>query len=738
MTTPDVKKYEKRAFAHSKEGLPPSEWQPLADHLHQVAELAADFAACFQSSDWAWNAGLLHDIGKLDPLFQNYLRRVNGLQDPEYDQNGHNRVNHSSAGGALAEAHFPMPVGRILSYLIAGHHAGLPDYIAPDNPLAELRVRLDEGRRNLERISGEADHYIRGLRPLNKPPEFVRPESLHLWIRMLYSCLVDADSLDTERFMNPQRAAERSRFQPLARLKEVFDIYMEELVSKAVPSPVNMARKQIFTACREAGHCEPGLFSLTVPTGGGKTLSSVGFALEHALAHDKKRIIYVIPYTSIIEQTSTELRRIFGNDQVVEHHSNVIEINETPQAILAAENWNASIVVTTNVQFFESLFSCRSSRCRKLHNLSQSVVILDEAQLLPPKWLSPCVQAINFLSEHYGVTLLLSTATQPALPGIAAKKEIIPDPKDLYKELIRTEIRFPNDFNSRTDWGGLADELKGKDQVLCVVNTRRDCYELFQAMPERTIHLSALMCGEHRSRVIAHIKEELRAGRTVRVISTQLVEAGVDFDFPVVYRAMAGLDSIAQAAGRCNREGMLNKQGKLGVVQVFVPPKPSPLGQLRKGEDKCRELALSPGFDPQRPEVYYRYFEHLYSSLNDDGSEWLKNNLMPDRLDFALNLRTAGNEFKVIDDRDREPVLVSYASNSPLLEKLRADGPKRDLLRRLQRFTVSLSRHDAASARENGLLEELYPGFWLWRGNYDPVFGLDLWGAGWAVEDLVV
>jgi len=698
--------------------------------------MAAEFAAPFQSSDWAWNAGLLHDVGKLDPAFQRYLLQANGLTDPDYDRSGAGRVNHSSAGGALAEARFPLPHGRVLSYVVAGHHAGLPDYIAPDNPLTELRVRLTEGRGNLERISQAAESHVRGLRSLAKPPAFVKPENVHLWIRMLYSCLVDADFLDTEAFMDPQRTSVRGGFLPLSRLKELFDAYMTQKTMEAIASPVNAVRNRILAACREAGREASGLFSLTVPTGGGKTLSSVAFALEHALAHDKRRIVYVIPYTSIIEQTARELRRIFGDDQVVEHHSNLEADKETLQSTMAAENWDAPIVITTNVQFFESLYASRSSRCRKLHNLAGSVVILDEAQLIPPQWLAPCVQAINALSSHYGVTLLLSTATQPALPGISAPREIVPDPGELYGELVRTEIRFPSDFGARVDWPSLARELGDCEQVLCVVNTRRDCYDLYRAMPEGTIHLSALMCGEHRSEVIARIKESLAAGGAVRVVSTQLVEAGVDIDFPVVYRAMAGLDSIAQAAGRCNREGKLNKLGRLGRVQVFMPPKPSSQGLLAKGEKTCQELTQLSDFDPQRPESYHRYFEHFYARLNDDGKNWLRDNLLPDRREFSLNLRTAGSQFKLIDDQAREPVLVSFAGSGPLLEKLRAQGPSRDLLRRLQRFTVSLSRRDAARARDNGLLEELAPGFWHWRGKYDEVFGLDLFGAGWAVEDL--
>ncbi len=729
---------QRKSYAHSKEGCPISEWQPLEDHLRQVAEMAAGFAASFQSADWAWNAGWLHDLGKIDPTFQSYLLRANGLTDPDYGREGAGKVNHSSAGGALAEQRFSLPFGRVLAYLSAGHHAGLPDFISPESPLAELRSRLAEGADNLGRIRDRVDEYTGLLKPLTKPPPFVKPDSFHLWVRMLFSCLVDADFLDTEQFMDPQRGSLRAGFLPLSQLKGLFDAYMEEKLAHASASPVNAIRAQVLSQCRAVAKDPPGLYSLTVPTGGGKTLSALAFALEHALIHGLNRIVYVIPYTSIIEQTARELRHIFGDDQVVEHHSSIDTENETPQAMMAAENWDAPVIVTTNVQFFESLYASRSSRCRKLHNLSRSVVILDEAQMIPPQWLSPCVRVINQLVAHFGVSMLLATATQPALPGILPAREIVPDREHLYAGLIRTEIRFPEDFSSRSDWPSLAAELTGYEQVLCVVNTRRDCHDLYRAMPPGTIHLSALMCGEHRSRVIATIKARLQSNQPVRVISTQLVEAGVDIDFPVVYRAMAGLDSIAQAAGRCNREGKLNESGRLGQVRVFVPPKDAPVGLLRKGETACRIQAQMDGFDPQCPAEYARYFEQFYASLNDDGEKWYRGNLVPDDREYGMNLRTVGYQFKLIDDQAREPVLVAFGGNDSLLETLRNRGPSRDLLRRLQRSMVNLSRRDFAQAGSNGLLEEVSPGFWLWRGAYTEELGLDLWGAGWTVEDLVV
>jgi CRISPR-associated endonuclease/helicase Cas3 len=504
---------------------------------------------------------------------------------------------------------------------------------------------------------------------------------------------------------------------------------------KAEQTPVNIARQEILSFCKNAAQQPSGLFTLAVPTGGGKTLSGMAFAFDHAVKHEKSRIIYVIPYTSIIEQTAGILSEIFGAENVIEHHSNLDPDKETQRSRLSAENWDAPIIVTTNVQFFESLYAAKSSRCRKLHNLINSVVILDEAQLLPPELLEPCVEVINHLVAYYGVTVLLSTATQPALPNLDSPQEIIADPVVLYQRLKRTEIFMPPELNHRSGWQDIADQIQQHDQVLCVVNTRRDCYELHKLMPKGTIHLSALMCGEHRSKVIRQIKKRLKDSLTARVISTQLVEAGVDIDFPVVYRALAGLGSIVQAAGRCNREGRLNAKGRLGEVHVFVPPKPSPRGLLLKGENTTRELLALADFRPDHPQAFTRYFELFYSRVNDTGCRF-KELLQRDVPD--IQFRTAGNEFRIIDDQAQQPVFVQFGDSGRWLDELRRIGPRRQTLRKLQRYTVNISRKDFEKAKMDGLVEQLWPGFWLWIGNYDLIYGLDLFGTGWAPEDLMV
>jgi len=724
---------EKKYYAHSLEGRAPDEWQPLCTHSENVAAMAERFASDFSSGDWAWNAGLLHDLGKAAIEFQAYLARQNGLDDAEYDGVGRGRVNHSSAGAAFAVQKFGEFVGLTLAFLAAGHHAGLPDWFETDTGNAALRIRLKEGELNLHPIRTKAEEVGKKLRGLTKPPGFVKPDNFHLWVRMLFSAIVDADYLDTEAFMQPEQAEKRKGFSTLMELKNAFDQHMETFKAD---TPINEIRSQILAECRMAAAKPPGLFSLTVPTGGGKTLSAMAFALDHAHTHDKNRIIYVIPYTSIVEQTAETLAGIFGSANVVEHHSNIEPEKETQRSRVASENWDAPIVVTTNVQLFESMFGAKSRRTRKLHHIVNSVIILDEAQLIPPQWLDPCVDIMNQLTRNYGVTMVLATATQPALEHLDQPREIIGNPLNLYEQLIRTQVNMPSDLNRPCTWVDLATELRTYDQVLCVVNTRRDCYELFKLMPEGAIHLSALMCGQHRSEVIQEIKKSLNDNLPVCVISTQLVEAGVDIDFPVVYRALAGLDSIIQAGGRCNREGKLNKEGKLGQVNVFVPPKPAPRGLLLKGENTTRELYASPDLDPNCPEVVTSYFRCFYSRVNNTGANWLNNRLVKDVP--YVHFRTAAHEFRFIDDQAQQPVFVQFGESGRWLEELRRIGPTRENMRRLQRYVVNLSKSDFLKAKANGLVEEIWQGIWLWIGPYDPTSGLALFDAAWSPEDLVI
>ena len=727
-------------YAHSKTDTCPDDWHSLTNHLCCVANLAAQFAAEMHSEEWAFNAGRMHDLGKADPIFQAYLYRENDRAYPDHTIPADARVNHASTGAAKAMELYGEQTGKIFAYLIAGHHTGLPDYDSCDTGQKALSFRLHEGGRQLSSVEGYAKEIERTLKQCACPPPFVKPNNCHLWIRMLFSCLVDADFLDTEAFLKPNQATARKKFPPLDELTYAFERYMDIMLSESPKTRINELRANVLRACKQKAQNPPGLYSLTVPTGGGKTLSSIAFALYHAIKYKKKRIIYVIPYTSIIEQTAEILSEIFGQHNVIEHHSNLDPEKETRESKLAAENWDAPIVVTTNVQFFESLYAAKPGRCRKLHNIINSVVILDEAQLLPPELLTPCVDAINDLTRYFKVTMLLTTATQPALPSLDIATEIIDNANELYGNLRRTEVIFPENIQEASEWETIAARLQEHKQVLCVVNTRKDCRDLFSLMPEGTIHLSALMCGHHRSKVIAQIKHQLKNGEPVRAISTQLVEAGVDIDFPVVFRALAGLDSIVQAAGRCNREGKQNAEGRLGKVYVFVPPKPAPRGLLRKGEDATRALSALRDFDPHSPEAHTQYFQHFYSSVNDAGTiyqEWLVRDANPN---MSFHFRTAAEKFKMIDDLAYQTVYVRYGESETLLEALERYGVNRETMRKLQRYTVNIPKGVAAGMLNDGLIYEIYPGILAQAtaSMYDPTTGFDIRRNNPNPEDLMI
>lgn len=705
----------------------------LQDHLDCTAAKAGEFAALFGNRDWGEILGFWHDLGKFHPSWQKYIRSATGFIDDATFEDAGGRVNHSTAGAVLCyERISHEQVARILAYCIAGHHAGLPDCYH-DESGGDLNTRLfNLNGLRIEELSpirqiADAQEFIGKDLPKSSPSCFNKPgglEYLHLWIRMLYSCLVDADYLDTENFMTPEKSRVRNGYLSLPQLQARFTRFMEIKQGSAADTPINKKRRDIYSACLEKAKTGPGFFSLNVPTGGGKTLSSMAFALEHARLHGKKRIIMAIPYTSIIEQTAKvlqfgsdddeEIQRLmaqniflFGDEQVLEHHSNLDPEQESDRNKLASENWDAPIIVTTNVQLFESLFASRSSSCRKLHNLADSVIILDEAQMLPPEFLGPILSVLRGLVLHFDATVVLMTATQPALEGrigaaphefkgIENVTHIIDDPTALSRDFERVTIGMPERQQPVSAWSDISETLVQYEQVLCIVNSRKDCRRLHSLMPEGTIHLSALMCGEDRTEVISRIKEQLKRGGPVRVISTQLVEAGVDIDFPVVYRALAGLDSIAQAAGRCNREGKLNAEGKRGKVVVFSPPHPSPAGLLRKGEDAAKWLLRNSFPVDLTPEMFSKYFTFFYGSVNTIDKPDFVNRMITDAGEGAFQFRTLSHNFHLIDDAAQKSIIVQYRNtrtgkdSSELIEALRRAGMSRSLGRKLQRFVVTV------------------------------------------------
>ncbi|MFC1980988.1 CRISPR-associated endonuclease Cas3'' [Chloroflexota bacterium] len=497
-------------YAHSREGTPLSQWQKLEKHLVVTAEKAAVMAGEFASAEWGYLAGLWHDLGKYSPEFQRYIRETS---DPDaHIEHKSRHVDHSTCGALHAIEHLGT-LGRILAYLLAGHHAGLPDYEGDVTGKAALSQRLKRVEL-LESIKSNIPLDILSRQsPRDRPERGADPS---LWIRILFSCLVDADFLDTEAFLEPEKAASRAGYHAFPELLPMFSAYMEKKQLEAPKTVVNQIRTKVLTQCITKADQPPGIFTLTVPTGGGKTLSSMAFALHHAVKYGKRRTIYVIPYTSIIEQTADQFRTIFG-DAVIEHQSNLDVSDPTRDNIrtrLACENWDAPLIVTTSVQFFESLFAARTSRCRKLHNIVNSVVILDEAQLLPPEFLNPILYSLRELQKNYGVTLLLTTATQPTLKprksfdfsfeGLPNIVEIVESPTELHNQLKRVEIAVPQDLNKVTSWDDLSVELMKHKSVLCIVNRRDDCRILWNKMPAGTLHLSALMCGAVRNNIIIY------------------------------------------------------------------------------------------------------------------------------------------------------------------------------------------------------------------------------------------
>lgn len=828
-------------YAHTGHSLKDhSTWQTLIAHLTEVARKAADGippeivmlhdkTANAEPAFWhdfglyLYIAGLLHDLGKADEEFQDYLDKSAKAIASGEQIRYRCRVNHSEAGAAWAFDKLGQMTGKTLAYLIAGHHAGLPDWNSDGN--ASLQIRLESGRKNLKKIEGKIEPFLEQIFPLiedvknfriGMPKTFkLTSENYHLMVRMLFSRLIDADRLNTEAFLDPQKASVRSRFASIPELKERFDRYMTDHFGctsslsdgQTVPDPtVNRllkARNDVLTACRSAGQNagDTRLFTLTVPTGGGKTLSSMAFALEYAVAHQSSRVIYVIPYTSIIEQTANVFRKIFGSENIVEHHCNFdieklrqsetfdktsgkqtealtdeADIENKLRLDLATENWDAPIILTTNVQFFESLYAAKASRCRKIHRIAESVVILDEAQMLKEELLSPCVDVLNQLTESFKIAVVLCTATQPALtrldqlhPGaksLHSALAIHSDSAGLYRHLKRVRFEFDADLFTPRTWEEIADELEEHDEVLSVVNTRRDAYDLYCELANRetihrhhskdieeseqhhdtqcnieTFHLSALMCGEHRSHAIDAIRNRLERNRKarsdeitadsfcpIRVISTQLIEAGVDIDFPVVFRALAGLDSIAQSAGRCNREGRLGSSG--GLVRVFVPPKPAPVGLLRKGAQTTQTMAQLANFDPHNPDIYTKYFELFYASLTGiDQKNILKRLTQNVNPHCEVPFRTVGEDFQLIDNNYTDPIYTAYGEGAVLIERLRHEGIHRELMRRLQRFCVNIPKNARFRLQNDGKLEEIYPGIFVQAvpDLYDDIFGINLY-----------
>lgn len=702
-------------YAHSTPTTDKTDWQTLEGHLRSVGDLAAVKASRFNADQWGRAAGLLHDIGKYTLPFQ---RRLEG--SPE-------RVDHSTAGARIAIETYPQ-VGHLLAYLIAGHHAGLANG-RDSGERTPLLSRLEADLPPLEPVWHQEISLPVKLSP---PPHFqIRRDrgffQYAFLARMLFSCLVDADYVDTEAFY-----AEHQNGEPPARggrpsLGMLRDALNQHLSNFKADSEVNRLRGEILTHVREQSNLSPGKFTLTVPTGGGKTLASLAFALDHAIAYGMDRIIYVIPFTSIVEQNAEVFRDALGEHgeaAVVEHHSafeasNQLDRHSIDKLRRDSENWDAPIIVTTVVQFFESLFAAKTSRCRKLHNIAGSVVILDEAQTMPLPLLRPSVAALDELALNYLTSIVLCTATQPALAetddpertfagGLRGMRELAPEPDRLYRQLERVSVRH---IGTRDD-EELRNELLATDQVLCIVNNRRHARVLFESIANHpgAYHLTTSMCAVHRRKVLAEIRQTLKTSQPCRVVSTSLIEAGVDVDFPRVLRAEAGLDSIAQAAGRCNREGRRRVADSDVAIFATANADWAPPPELKQFAQATNEVLRQHGDDPlslPAVEAYFRllYWQQGHQQLDKHGL--LK--LIEDGRLEGLPFETLEQKFRMIENNQRAVIIPFDDKARSTLRSLAYADRVGGIARKLQLYTVQVPQKGFTALERVGAIAAVEP-----------------------------
>jgi CRISPR-associated endonuclease/helicase Cas3 len=710
----------------------------------------------------AW-AGWLHDLGKYRDEVQEYLA---GLRT------GGPETRHAVFGAAQA-ARDRLPS---VALAVLGHHAGLPDWphavgqikdpaLDPLN-VSEALIRRLERDRHADPDPGDWPAPVAEF--LNSGRRGLRATfGQELAIRMLFSCLVDADYLDTERYMTGLCRAPLP-FQA-AELFERLDRHVGRLAAGGDPTPVNEVRRAVYEACLGAAGLPPGCYSLTAPTGSGKTLAMMAFALKHAEAHRLRRVIVVLPFLAIIEQNARVYREALrgpdGSDPVVEHHSAAPAVagpgesdadpseNETTaqaRAKQAAENWDAPVVVTTAVQFLESLFARRPGRCRKLHNLARSVVVFDEAQTLPFPLLDPTLSVVRDLRDHYGVSFLFGSATQPRferayhLPGGFGPGECRPvaDPSRTFVVLRRASLALPFLGEGCWSWDDLADRLPADRRALIIVNLRKHAQDFYDRLKSRGVpglfHLSSTMCPAHRAAVLGRkddpapgtIYHALKSGGPCVVASTQVVEAGVDIDFPVVFRAVAPLDAVIQAAGRCDREGEATRRAgaPAGRVIVFEPAAEpaTPPGFYTEATLKARAALEGLAADPDRLLSDPGLFADYHGNLIAWGTGRERGRAVQEAR-ARLGFREVAGLFRLIEEAG-QGVVVRHGESPALLDSVRSRGyASRDDRRLLQPFTVNLfptwvARLQAdlrpVLSADEGLVEFL--------GQYDPDVGLRL------------
>lgn len=709
--------------AHTPPKQKPDSWHDLKEHLTDVADGTKRFAEKLAAGELGYYAGLWHDLGKYNPAFQKYLSLCNEGSDCARS------VPHAIYGAMLA-SEFIAP----LTPIIYGHHGGLPQI----QEMMQKRINNPEWQENYKIILQQAEAAGIDLKPTSAwktvSSEIKEPLQYELFLRLLFSCLVDADFLDTEEHFSLLLTQQREQSLRVQDLWMLLKPSQEQLiVAKAAQAPnssVNQVRAEVYKMCLDAAELPPGVFRLAVPTGGGKTRSGLAFALKHAVKHGHDRVIVAVPYTSIIEQTVDVYRSIFGEEAVLEHHSAAkATVNDEDartaqaQARLATQNWDAPLIVTTTVQLLESLFHNRTSHCRKLHNIVNSVIILDEVQTLPIGLLKPIVNVLQELVTRYHVSVVLCTATQPALEGDSPYlkgfhlvQDIVPtkQAQEHFRQLSRVNYEAPE---TTWSWAQLVDDVQTHhhEQALIILNTRKDALELLEQFQgtasEALFHLSTLLCGAHRRENLEQVRSRLKNCLPCWLISTQVVEAGVDLDFPVVYRALGPLDRIVQAAGRCNREGTREK----GRVVVFQPEE----GRIPRGDydtavqGTANLLRQQPDLDD--PEIFQPYFQALYQVINTDKEEIQKYRA-------ACDYPETAKRFKLIAD-DTQPVVIEYDDQArELLRAIQRRGLRSRDHRDLQPYLVNLRQREFQQSAE--LRREIAPGIWVWEGGYDQVRGI--------------
>jgi len=699
-------------------------WHSLSQHLHEVACLTSRMAEDFGASQVGYILGLLHDTGKATARFQEYL--VHQARGSRFG-----KIPHSPYPAAILYERPGQDTNHPRYELLlplAGHHTGL------DEP-GSLSARLLNACTSARREIAETEAYIRSIlsrydRDITYTPEPCKDVlSYEFRIRMLFSCLVDADRLDTERHFSSPEDDMNDQAPPKYDLERLWSSFLRDqhrLMLKVAPSPLNRLRREIYQRCLGAAPTPPGFFRLRVPTGGGKTRSTLAFALKHAMMNDLRRIVFAIPYTSIIDQTVTVFRSILGQQYVLEHHSQM-EIKDGEEqdrcSVLqrsAVENWDAPIIVTTTVQLLESLLSNSPTRCRRIHNLARSVIVVDEAQTIPAELLVPTIDAFRLLIDQCNSTVVFSTATQPALDtmldGVPAPlldgSEIVPDFERYFALMKR--VQYDVDVEPLS-FDRLAQRVRHEHQALVILNTRKDARRLIAYLRDvgSLYHLSTLLCSAHRRKILAEVKQRLRSGERVILVTTQVVECGVDLDFPTVYRVVGPLDRIVQAACRCNREGRLSR----GRVHIFdLREGAAPRGPYKTGLEKAKMImGTSADLDLHSPSLYEKYFDMLHQAVDLD-----MHHIQDKRRVF--DYPSVAASYRLIRDNTC-PIVVPYGdSDNAVTAWLR--NPCKSAWQRLQPYLVSLYEREVRGFETEGLVEQISQGVWRWNGSYDPLIGV--------------